>query len=167
MASLKVLSDRNQYLQQIWILDEYLVRPRCLATFLDYEVITLPLFGGHLIDWNLGVRPNVPKSEFSDISFSFRDLTSKHDPFCYSGGLLWGRRGLVVQWNSPAPDDTRDEHIRADHVKNFGQGPVRKVLLRGIVGLVGGLDQLHDFICKSECNLFCLCETACFDVSCF
>ena len=46
MASLKVLSDRNQYLQQVWILDEDLVRSRCLATFLDDEVITLPLFGG-------------------------------------------------------------------------------------------------------------------------
>jgi hypothetical protein len=33
--------------------------------------------------------------------------------------------------------------------------------------LVCGLDQLHDFIRKGECNLFCLCETACFDVSFF
>ena len=55
MALLKVLSDRNQYLQQVWILNEDLVWPRRLATFLDYEVISLPLFGGHLIDRNLGV----------------------------------------------------------------------------------------------------------------
>jgi hypothetical protein len=55
MASLKVLSDWNQYLEQVGILNEDLVWPRRLATFLDYEVITLPLFGGHLIDWNLGV----------------------------------------------------------------------------------------------------------------
>jgi hypothetical protein len=55
MASLKVLSDRNEYLQQVWILNEDLVWSRGLATFLDYEVIGLPLFGGHLIDWNLAV----------------------------------------------------------------------------------------------------------------
>ena len=55
MASLKVLSDRNHYLQQVWIVNEDLLRSRCLATFLDYEVVTLPLFGGHLIDWDLGV----------------------------------------------------------------------------------------------------------------
>jgi len=61
MALLKVLSDRNQYLQQVWILDEYLVRPRCLAAFLDYDVITLPLIGVHLIDWNLGVTTERPK----------------------------------------------------------------------------------------------------------
>jgi hypothetical protein len=55
MALLKVLSDRNQYLQQVWILNDDLVWTRRLATFLDYEVIPLPLFGGHLIDWNFGV----------------------------------------------------------------------------------------------------------------
>src|ERR1700745_2594011 len=81
--------------------------------------------------------------------------------FWYSDGLLWGGCGLVIQWNSSGPDDTRDEHVGPDHVQDFGQGSVGKVLLSGIVGLVRGLDQLHDFICKSERNLFCLRETAC------
>jgi hypothetical protein len=55
MASLKVLPDRNDHLQQVGILNEDLVWSRRLATFLDYEVITLPLFGGHLLKWNLAV----------------------------------------------------------------------------------------------------------------
>jgi hypothetical protein len=54
-----------------------------------------------------------------------------------------------------------------NHVEHFGQGSVRKVFPRSIVGLVRGLDQLHDFICKSECNLFCLGETTCFYVFLF
>src|ERR1700722_3309113 len=55
MASLKGLPDRNEDLQQVGILNEDLVRPRRLPTFLDNEVVAVLLFGAHLIDWNLRV----------------------------------------------------------------------------------------------------------------
>jgi hypothetical protein len=55
MALLKVLSDRNEHLQQVGILNEDLVWSRRLATFLDHKLIAPPLFGAHLIDWNLGI----------------------------------------------------------------------------------------------------------------
>src|SRR5277367_4684900 len=54
-ALLKVLSDRNEHLQQVGILNEDLVWSRRLATFLDHKLIARPLFRGHLIDWNLGI----------------------------------------------------------------------------------------------------------------
>jgi hypothetical protein len=55
MALLKVLSDRNEHVQQVGILNEDLVRSRRLSTFLDHKLIALLLFGGHLIDWNLSI----------------------------------------------------------------------------------------------------------------
>src|ERR1700727_679526 len=64
VALLKVPADRNQDLQQVWILKDDLVWPRRFATFFDHIFIPLLLFGGHLIDWNFGVSTEGTKRYF-------------------------------------------------------------------------------------------------------
>src|SRR5258708_923451 len=60
MALLKVLSDRNEHLQQVGILNEDLVWSWRLATFLDHNLIPPPLFLPHLIDCNLPIPTHGP-----------------------------------------------------------------------------------------------------------
>src|ERR1700678_1118502 len=76
VALLKVPADRNQNLQQVWILKDDLVWSRRFATFFDHIFIPLLLFGGHLIDWNFGVSTESTKCHFVRHLFLLFSCTS-------------------------------------------------------------------------------------------